>query len=168
MQINKVSIKSEKIHLEYSKRIPKASGEFLVDDYSMTCSEPAVQGFYDTLHSLRAYVCEICDLPEEYQEGMKVIGVTFTYDDENWGAVISAIKTLKSSNTPFNIHTPWKEAFADQSGKKKKDPGPMKTYLSSGLMKALDLLKEHAIGYAEGTRAQGQLPFSEPKKERAR
>src|SRR5689334_23367771 len=49
MQINKVLIKQEKIHLEYSKRIPKATGEFLVDDYSMTCSEPAVPGFYDTL-----------------------------------------------------------------------------------------------------------------------
>src|SRR5689334_8264422 len=83
MQINKVSIKSEKIHLEYSKRIPKASGEFLVDDYSMTCSEPALHGFYDTLHSLRAHVCEICELPVEYEEGMKVIGVSFTYDDEN-------------------------------------------------------------------------------------
>jgi len=158
LQVNKIQIKGEKIHLEYSKRIPKGNGEELVDDYTMTCSEAPLPDFHRVLQSLKEYVVEICELPDNYADGIKVTGVSFTHDDESWGAVMSAVKTLKSSNTPFNIHTPWKEASHEFQAPT-KSAGENKILLSKNCTKSLELLREHCFRYIDGERAQVTLPF---------
>ncbi len=165
MQIDKILVKDGRVHLEYSKRIMKNPEEFVTDSYTMTCSELARPEFYKALEGLRSYVCDICELPEDYEAGMKVNGVRITHDDDIFGVVISAVKTLKSSNTPLNIHTPWKSSVPED-GEQKRADGSSKRSLSVNCVKHLDTLMDLAEGYINGERAQASLPF-EPKREKA-
>lgn len=151
MNIKKIHLKGETIHMEWTKTTMKPDDKSATNKYSMTESELAVPGFYTAVQSLAADVCAICQLPDNYTEGMKIVGLTLSYgEDEQWGALISAVKTLKNSNAPFNIHTPFKWAIAS-------DPSVESSFLSKGCVKRLELVLDYAEGYIDGDRAQGKL-----------
>jgi hypothetical protein len=103
----------------------------------------------------------ICEISPDYVEALKVIGVIFTYDEDQWGAVITAIKTLKKSNSPFIIHTPWKPAVPSAGGE------AISKCLPNITVKLLEDLQECAKEYINGERAQQEL-FADRKEKKAR
>ncbi len=104
----KIKNKDDKIHLEYF--IEKQNG--LIDEYSCVSNEKAAPSFYNAFLSLRKHVLDICEMPMTDEEIVKVTvtSVSFSYstEDKIMGAVITAQKKLRYSNSPLNLNTPFK------------------------------------------------------------
>ena len=107
MRIKKAKVTAENkilmIYEQWSK-----TGQW--DEYQFTCSEEARPEFYKAMEDLRENVIEMCELPENYLERIKVRGVSFRYGgpDETMGATISAAMSLEKSYPNLNINTPHK------------------------------------------------------------
>lgn len=151
MRIRKVKFTKEgKIAITYEQQTKTR----FWDEYFMSCSEPARPEFYTAMENLREHVVDMCELPENYLNRIKVKGVTFSYGGEAgvMGATITAQMDLYNSNCPLNLNTPHKasDSYNDQ-------PADETQLLSSDCIKALLLLCEEAEAYIKGDRAQGSL-----------
>ena len=102
IQIDKVKVKEEKIEISYKKTAQDGAQ----DEYAFRCHDKALPSFYDAMEILALDVCKICELPENYVEGMKVSGVSYSWTNGIMGAVITAQKSLLKSNAPLIINTP--------------------------------------------------------------
>ncbi|MBP2635017.1 MAG: hypothetical protein H6Q72_924 [Firmicutes bacterium] len=151
VRFKKIKITSEK---KIMMLFEKQSKSKVWDEYSLTCSEEARPEFYAAMQSLKKYVVEMCELPDDYLDRITVRGVSFSYAgmDEVMGATISAGMRLDDSYTQLNLNTPHK-ASGSYSG---QDPDPMQV-LSDKCIDALDILCEEAGLYVDGERAQMQL-----------
>lgn len=143
-RIKKIKITPEtKIFIHYQKEAENGW-----DDYTMTSSEPARDGFYDTLNELRQSVIEMCELPEDDLNKIQVRGVSFSHAHDIMGATITAQKVLLKSNVPLNINTPHKiTEFYSGAGDEKQ-------LLSDLTIDILNSLQNEAEEYIKGNRAQ--------------
>jgi|SRR6185436_12205516 len=155
MQITKIHVKEDRVKIEYQTRFTKGD-EVKINKFVVDCCEPARPEFYTTLQSLKADLVEICELQEDFVKGLAIVGVTFNHDEDIWGALISATKTLKKSRSPFNIHSPYKPAVPDTGDTNRI------SCLSNACVTKLDKLMEYAQGYVNGERNQGKI-FSDPE-----
>lgn len=156
MRIKKVKLtKLEKIMMVYEKQ----SNMGVWDEYSLSCSEAAKPSFYEALKKLAAHVVEMCELPEEYEDRIKVKGVSFSYGGENevMGATISAQMELENSYQNLNINTPHK---ASDMYSPNAEPDEMQL-LTSDCIEDLEKLQDECRAYIRGDRAQGRLQFEE-------
>jgi hypothetical protein len=137
----------------------KQSNMGVWDEYSLSCSEAAKPSFYEALEKLAAHVVEMCELPEEYEDRIKVKGVSFSYGGENevMGATISAQMELENSYQNLNINTPHKasDMYAPNA-----EPDEMQL-LTSDCIEDLEKLQDECRAYIKGDRAQGRLQFEE-------
>src|SRR5690348_7581123 len=78
------------------------------DDFTMACKSYPHPDFLAALAALVPHVITICELPTPYAEGLAVSGVSFSFKEDNMGAVITAQKTLKTHPAPFILNTPHK------------------------------------------------------------
>lgn len=135
-RITKIKIKKEKIFISYQESNSGRESEW--DEYSLRCCDLARPELYETMKKLDAQVCDICELPEEYEKRITTTGVTFIYNDETgvWGIVLTAQMDLNS-----NTGNDGQEDYA----------------LSNTCAHILAKLSEECFMYINGDRAQGKL-----------
>ena len=150
MRIKKVKItKYNQVSMVYED----GPGNF--DEYSLTCREKARPEFYETMEALAEHVVDMCELPENYLNRIKVRGVSFSYGGETevMGAVISASMELKESYQALNLTTPHKASAMYNP----TTPDDEMQLLTGDCIEALEALQEECMAYIEGDRAQGNL-----------
>jgi hypothetical protein len=79
--------------------------------------------FESALLDLREHVSDMTEiyLQDDELHKIEIIGVTFSWTNENMGATITAKKQLENSDTPLLLNTPHK--FEDGDSDKKLLPG---------------------------------------------
>jgi hypothetical protein len=120
------------------------------DQYSLKCSEQPSKGFKAALQKLVPHVLDCCGITQEgYDDGLKVIGASFSWKDGEMSATISAAKKIEGCNSPLILHTPHQsEMTGDALGGK---------FLSPECVKALHSLAGHAQKYVKGKRGKPEL-----------
>lgn len=150
MRIRKVKItKYDQIAIVYE------DGFMNRDEYSITCRDKARPEFYEALDALREHVIEMCELPEDYLERIKVKGVSFSYggEFETMGATISASMELENSYQDLNLNTPHKASAMYNPDAPVDDM----QLLTEDCIEALEALQYECEAYIKGDRAQGSL-----------
>ena len=150
MRIKKVKItKYNQVSMVYED----GPGNF--DEYSLTCREKARPEFYETMEALAEHVIDMCELPENYLNRIKVRGVSFSYGGETevMGAVISASMELKESYQALNLTTPHKASEMYNP----TTPDDEMQLLTGDCIEALEALQKECMAYIKGDRAQGNL-----------
>lgn len=153
MRIKKVKVtKENKIMMVYEVRNQKG---IFTDEYSFTCSEEARPEFYTAMENLREHVIDMCELPADYIDRIRVRGVSFSYGGGNdtMGATISAAMSLENSYSALNLLTPHKASEMYNPN----TPDDEKQLLTGDCIDALLALQAECIRYIEGERAQGSL-----------
>lgn len=155
-RILKVKFGSDEKHV-FEYEVSKDVERTVVDELSFKSKEKALPAFYEAMQDLSEHVCEICELPKEMASEIKVIGVSFSYEEKSdvMGAVITATRTLKHSNSPMLINTPFKPSdFYNEDEAATKDPALL---LSQECVEALHTMEDEAIRYIDGERLQTDL-----------
>lgn len=150
MRIRKVKItKYNQISMVYD------DGPNNRDEYSVTSFESARPEFYEAMEALAQDVIDMCELPEDYLERIKVRGVSYSYGGENetMGAAISASMELEESYQALNINTPHKASAMYNPD----TPDDEKQLLNGDCVKRLEILQKECETYIRGERAQGSL-----------
>lgn len=154
MRWRKIKITPEnKVFLEYQE----PAGEFSWNDLTFQCSDPGRPEFYDAFKALAEHVVDMCELPVEDLDKLKITvkGVSFSYGGENevMGATISASRKLERSNSPLNLVTPHKPSEPYGKGQDEDLNG----LLDPDCVDALKALQAEAFRYLKGERAQVDL-----------
>jgi hypothetical protein len=140
-----------KIHLEYFEE--KSNGQ--IDNYTFTSSDKPNPTFEIALLRLRKHLLDICEFSSTDEEIKKIVvkGVSFSYATENniMGAVLTGQRSLKYSNCPLNINTPYKAEDIYN------DAGNPDLLLPSACVIDLYKLIDEAKAYLEGDREQLDL-----------
>lgn len=137
--IDKVKWDAVRVRVEYQQlRFDNRYDELVIGSFDVPSLE-----FQAALQALEADVIEICALPVDYTEGLKVRSVSFTYSDATMGAVITALKVLKTAKGPLVINTP----YLTETGVNESDPGP---FLPDATIERLRDLVQRAVGYIGG------------------
>ena len=138
-----------RVHLEYEQRNGKTW-----DEHMMTSADEPAKAFPEAMNALAEHVLDICELPAEWLNRIRVSGVSFSYggDAEVRGATLIATRRLDHAN-PMNLITPHKPE--DSYSGNEVEP---ETLLSPACVRALDALCEAAQAYLNGARAQLALP----------
>lgn len=122
------------------------------DQFSVSTSDQPRTSFLQAFDELLETALDICELPEEYGEAMKVTGVSFSYGGEMevMGAVITCQKELATANCPLVVNTPHlpSEDYSEEGNCPTLDPVSITR---------LENLGTEAIAYAQGKRAQMEL-----------
>jgi hypothetical protein len=151
LRIIKVKItKENRIHISYEEKNSRCGW----DEYSFTCADQARPEFYEKMNGLRIHVVDMCELPENYIDRIKVRGVSVSYGGEKevMGATISAQMVLNHSNCDLNLNTPHKasDSYSDA-------PADEMQLLDPDCVTALREVYEECKAYISGDRAQGKL-----------
>lgn len=150
MRFKKIKMTREgKIQMEYEIKNSKGG----LDEFSFSCVDEPKASFVNALNDLRPDVLEMCELPDDYLNRIRVSGVSFSFGGENetMGAVLIASMVLYKSNVALNLNTPHKtEDFYGETGDENQ-------LLSSECVSRLNRLTEEAEDYVKGIRAQGNL-----------
>ena len=155
IRICKVSHKKGKTKIEWMVENDKGGW----DELTMTCTDMPRQDFFTALHNLQRHVGVICEFPESYDNGITVLGASFTYANDIMGAIITATKKLKYSVTGLNLSTPHKSS-RPYSGD--NDSG----CLDDETVEALEALQAEAEAYLRGDReVQQDLPLEQVEPE---
>ena len=149
IRILKVKRKKQGAKIEFENATADKTDKFTFD-----CGDDPVPAFDKALGVLVDHVVEICELPEDYAEGMKVSSVSFSYGgpNETMGAVITAQKSLSTANSPLILNTPHlpSEPYSGNIA----DPSPV---LDGDCVDALSEVLSQAALYIDGVRQQGDL-----------
>ncbi|WP_196600053.1 hypothetical protein [Pectinatus frisingensis] len=148
-RVTKIKIKKDKIFISYQESNSGRGSEW--DEYSLRCCDQARPELYETMKKLDAQVCDICELPKDYEKRITTTGVTFIYNDETgaWGIVLTAQMDLNSNPAPLNLNTPYKSNTGND--------GQEDYALSDTCAIILAKLSEECFLYINGDRAQGKL-----------
>ncbi len=141
--------KDGKVQAEYEIKNEKGG----MDEYSFSCADEPKPSFRKAIDDLREDVLDICELPDEYLDRIRVNGVSFSWGGENetMGAVIIAQMLLEKSNGNLNLNTPHK--IAEFYG----ETGDGRQLLDPDCVGRLGKLIDEAADYVKGIRAQGSL-----------
>lgn len=112
--------------------------------------------------ALKAFVplvAEVCDLSEEWEQGMTVTGVSFSTEaakggkPERRGIVVTFRYTPSGFVAPMLCNTPHlRDAQGDESD---DDPG----YIPKSWHEHIDALTQAAVKFIQGARSQQELPI---------
>jgi hypothetical protein len=151
IRITSIRANDDVVKIAYQEKVGKSGWS----KTTIERPEKARPEFYDALKALQPHVIQICELPKDYIDDITVSGATFSYDDDlhTVGAVIVAKKKLSHSNSPFNIATPHKYEHAADAELK----GDSLLFLTKGAANDLRILRDEAVAYIKGERAQGDL-----------
>ena len=146
--ITKVKVKEEGVEIRYSEHLGKVDKEVI-----FKCPEKAHPDLDMAMSALVRDVYDILELPADWApQRMKITGVSFSFSEETGveGAVITGLVELQTSNAPFCFNTPH-IAFDQYSEGGTAPVMPEKT------IRNLEVVKDEAMKYVEGKRAQLEL-----------
>ena len=142
------------IFIRYTKR---SDDVFKSAEHTLKCYEKADPGFYEALAALNIHACKLCELPESYLGRLSLSQVDFKYkNDGNETAILRVNMLLLESDigdkiqlkTPEKLVSPFR---TDQEG------SHCKQYMSKAMEGDLEVVKNEAIFYIRGKRAQMSL-----------
>lgn len=145
--ITKVSHNKGKVSISYEIP-PLEKDEFENDEHSMTCKAEPMPSFIEAMESLKQDVADICEFDETDKDRLTVTGVSFSYggEDDVMGAVITAQKSLRNTNSPLCINTPHKPSALYG------EDGDINNLLDPFTVERLLTLQEEAEKYVKGYR----------------
>lgn len=146
MRIKKIKVINEtKLRIDYDNE--NHVGD--IDRFSLISSEPAAPSLYAAFDNLSPFAHEICELSASDKDLVSAFAISLSYngEEETLGAVITARKTLKNSNTKLILNTPHKIA----------DSPDDKQLLSPDCIAVISKITTEAEKYVNGERAQMDL-----------
>lgn len=142
--------RSPKILIRYERPLPSDPDDY--DEFALRSSDKPRDQFYVALAALIPYVLEICEVANTWDEDtVKVTGVSFSYKDDVFGAVVTAQKKLKLANSPLIINTP------SRTNAPYSENGDEDLCFDNKTAKLLENLQDEALRYINGDRKQSQL-----------
>lgn len=150
VQIHEVRNKRTSIFIHY------AVGN---DDFAVTFHDNPLKSFYTALENLNEHVLALAELPKGDLPKIEATGITLRTKGENTLALITAKKTLKRNKRVLNIATPILPMYPDDENK-------AVDHMSDDEASAVEKVIKEAKRYIAGDRAQGQIEFQEPEKEK--
>ena len=145
VRITKVKWDHKKVRIEYERARPGSDP----DEFVLGCGDEPSRAFKDALQALKTDVNAICEFP--FALDVQVRGVSLSWTNDIMGACITALKQLKTANSPLVLTTPHlpAEAYGEGAG------GPM---MEPAMVTRLEALIEEARRYvAGGAREQSNL-----------
>jgi len=147
--IDRVKFDGAKVRIEYQrKRVDDRYDEAVIASFDRPRPE-----FVAALQALAADVCLICELPADQVERLSVRGASFSHTNDVMGAVITAMKPVKTAQSPLVLNTPHipSAPYSDEGG------GPV---LAEETVARLEAVINEAAQYIDGNRAQQPLPLA--------
>ena len=142
MKFTKIKFDGETVTLEWQ--------ELLFEDDRKTTTfeskEDPEPGLNRALQALAPLVLRMIEAPEDW--GALVKGVSVKHPGDQRGLVVTAVREIEATNSPFVVNTP----YLLESGE-----GEETAPLAAKVFKALDALEKQAARYIAGHRAQGSL-----------
>lgn len=144
-RFTKIKFDGSKVTLGYE--IPRKDGD--PDEFTVFCADLPAPEFDQALQALAVDVAGICEMPDSDAVKIKVRGVTLTWAHDIMGACITAMKSLKTAQSPLVLNTPHlpSESYSDTDC----------PVLRTDCIHRLDRLALEAERYLNGERAQGSL-----------
>jgi hypothetical protein len=122
--------------------------------HDLSSFDEPLQEFKDALQALADHVIDVCELPDEWVEGLTVIGVSFSENDtQGLGIVVTATKKLTQANAPLVLNTPHMSAEGSAGMSR----------LSTRTLDLIDTLEAEARRYHVGERAQPDMFSAKPE-----
>jgi hypothetical protein len=146
ISIKKVKFDGAKVRIGYERE--RDDGQ--IDEFTMSSADQPAQSFIDALAALSEDVIDICELPADQQDKLKVRGVTVTHTNDVMGVCITALKSLKTADAPLVLNTPHLTEAPYSEG----STSPL---LSTETCDRISELLLAAERYLDGERAQGDL-----------
>lgn len=123
-----------------------------LEEHTLKCNERPRTALLEAFRDLRGHLVTICELPESWEEQIRIRGLTVKENKEGTRAiVISGIRKLAGSHAPLVLNTPYMVEEADD------EVG----VFSDECAEDLDALAALVWKYLDGDREQRQLPLEE-------
>lgn len=142
MEITKVKYDGEKVTIKTQEDSDTSQKET-----TLTCYDPPRESFTDAFQALREGAVDLLEIQDaDWAAGLRVTGMSVTYEEERTGVVVTMMKELEGAKGPLVLNTPY---VVDED-----EHGPtMPTALMRGYQRMLD----EARKYLNGDRAQRDL-----------
>ena len=153
-RFTKIKFDGSKVRLEYERTRP--DGE--PDEFLLSSLDRPAPEFLAALQAFAVDVVTICELIPSDTERLTVRGITLTHTNDIQGAVVTALKKLKTSNAPMVVNTPHlpSEGYSDN---------PDEPTMPTGMWERIAVLEVEAKRYLDGDRAQPSLFAGTPAAE---
>ena len=130
-------------------------------EFTLKCSEEPVEAFRTTLQALKAYICDLCEQPQEYVSRITVRGINLKYEQHENGSQVMGVNMCgtyryKRSNGVLVLNTP----FRQESFKKNKggDDGKL---LKDDCLEVIYELFDEAKKYIQGERLKQMIDYKQ-------
>ena len=138
--------------IQYDQKNDNGTG---YQEHTIRCWEKANPEFEESIARLVEYFAEICELPESYKARIYVYQIDFKYKDGGESVVIKG--RMRLHNYPgekLELKTPVKEVSPFD---KDMEGSEYSRYMSKAMENILEMVKNEAIFYIKGERAQMSL-----------
>ena len=143
LNIRKIRRSSKKLSFTY------LNGE---EEHAAAYKDNPLPSFGPSLDALAPLVCELCELPKDYKDGLTVSGLTLCESGKVECVTIVAKKEIAGNSRPFNIATPLIPIDQPEEGEG--------SHLTIAQAILVETAVEEARKYIRGERSQGQMKLS--------
>ena len=143
LNIRKIRRSSKKLSFTY------LNGE---EEHAAAYKDNPLPSFGPSLDALAPLVCELCELPKDYKDGLTVSGLTLCESGKVECVTIVAKKEIAGNSRPFNIATPLIPIDQPEEGEG--------SHLTIAQAILVETEVEEARKYIRGERSQGQMKLS--------
>lgn len=135
------------VHLEWSTPAEKRPEDLV--EHTLNGKEAPAPEFDAALQAFRGEVLVLLELPGDYTDGLRVIGLSVNYEDDGRkGLVVTCVKQLERTNAPLVLNTPHLREASDE------DTG---NYLPDRMVELVREAERQAAAYVPGARLQKGL-----------
>ena len=116
MNLTKLKIKPSETEIHYGVQAINGNKDTVFKSWDRQSPE-----FLSCLQSLKPYLLKVLDFGNEYGEGLTITGITLRQENpdgadiENYGLVISAVKSLANSAAPLCLNTPYIPPYRNEN-----------------------------------------------------
>ena len=122
------------------------------EEHSASYKDNPLPTFGPSLDALAPLVCELCELPKDYKDGLTVSGLTLCESGKVECVTIVAKKEIAGNSRPFNIATPLIPIDQPEEGEG--------SHLTIAQAILVETAVEEARKYIRGERSQGQMKLA--------
>lgn len=102
LRITKAKYDGSKVRIEYEQQRPDKQ----YDEFTMSSVDRPTPTFILALNALAADVVKICEFPEDDAKKLTIRGVSVSHTNDIMGVCITALKAVKSAQSPLVLNTP--------------------------------------------------------------